>query len=434
MLGLDFLSRWFGRNDKQMVKLAERTDQNRTAVQQATADIEQKIPVEVTPVKDVAKPVTAKIVKKDDGYHVMSEQGKSLGGPYDSESKAEKRLKQVEFFKHNAVYVPPDIQRIQLAHKAAASYRAVVANKKAACRVDPKIAANIGGIILLYNTDKGKLLGRSDYSKAVHLNFAPNNNPAARIEVVAWLTEKGMVDRYEVTGYWPDGVTGELKECGKKSIGGKSSVTSVIKAMEALNKRSKKEEVKSHPTPPSVPKELVTPEKAEPEEGPDVAVVRLSQSHKTAAVSQEDLGSIDAWEKTLISFINTQKPNTKGEKHLQLGNVDFWVDSEGPWAGQLSSSIPNEQWDVDAIAADYAKIVGSIKLSKYMEPRKAQRRYYKSAADIQVDYTDVLVTADRKEVMAKDRKGKDIRFAWDDELSAYMRQDAGAIEEPTVTA
>ena len=39
------------------------------------------------------------IVKKSDGYYVMSEKGKSLGGPYKSEIKAKKRLNQVEFFK-----------------------------------------------------------------------------------------------------------------------------------------------------------------------------------------------------------------------------------------------------------------------------------------------------------------------------------------------
>ena len=40
------------------------------------------------------------IVKKDDGYHVMAESGKHLGGPYKSRGEAEHRLQQVEFFKH----------------------------------------------------------------------------------------------------------------------------------------------------------------------------------------------------------------------------------------------------------------------------------------------------------------------------------------------
>ena len=39
------------------------------------------------------------INKVADGYKVLSEKGKNLGGPYKSKKEAEKRLKQVEFFK-----------------------------------------------------------------------------------------------------------------------------------------------------------------------------------------------------------------------------------------------------------------------------------------------------------------------------------------------
>lgn len=39
------------------------------------------------------------IVKKEDGYHIMSKKGKHLGGPY-SKKKAVKRLKQIEYFKN----------------------------------------------------------------------------------------------------------------------------------------------------------------------------------------------------------------------------------------------------------------------------------------------------------------------------------------------
>jgi hypothetical protein len=34
------------------------------------------------------------------GYKVLSEKGKPLGGPYKTKEEAEKRLKQVEYFKH----------------------------------------------------------------------------------------------------------------------------------------------------------------------------------------------------------------------------------------------------------------------------------------------------------------------------------------------
>jgi hypothetical protein len=41
-----------------------------------------------------------KKVKK--GYKVLSEKGqKNLGGPYKTKAEAEKRLRQVEFFKHH---------------------------------------------------------------------------------------------------------------------------------------------------------------------------------------------------------------------------------------------------------------------------------------------------------------------------------------------
>lgn len=39
------------------------------------------------------------ITKEKGGYRVKSESGKNLGGPYKSKAEAEKRLKQVEYFK-----------------------------------------------------------------------------------------------------------------------------------------------------------------------------------------------------------------------------------------------------------------------------------------------------------------------------------------------
>jgi len=40
------------------------------------------------------------IKKVKGGYKVVSETEKNLGGPYPTKTEAEKRLKQVEFFKH----------------------------------------------------------------------------------------------------------------------------------------------------------------------------------------------------------------------------------------------------------------------------------------------------------------------------------------------
>lgn len=42
------------------------------------------------------------IVKKKDGYYVLSKKTKkNLGGPYKTKEEAKKRLRQVEFFKHS---------------------------------------------------------------------------------------------------------------------------------------------------------------------------------------------------------------------------------------------------------------------------------------------------------------------------------------------
>lgn len=40
------------------------------------------------------------LVKREDGWYVVSEEGKNLGGPYGSREEAAKRLAQVEYFKH----------------------------------------------------------------------------------------------------------------------------------------------------------------------------------------------------------------------------------------------------------------------------------------------------------------------------------------------
>jgi hypothetical protein len=40
------------------------------------------------------------MIRKVNGFKVLSEKGKNLGGPYPSRKKAEGRLRQVEAFKH----------------------------------------------------------------------------------------------------------------------------------------------------------------------------------------------------------------------------------------------------------------------------------------------------------------------------------------------
>lgn len=48
----------------------------------------------------------ATVVHREDGWHVLSEKGKNLGGPYKTKPEAVKRLRQVEYFKHHGAFRP----------------------------------------------------------------------------------------------------------------------------------------------------------------------------------------------------------------------------------------------------------------------------------------------------------------------------------------
>lgn len=54
--------------------------------------------------------IKSKIVKKDDKYQVQSEKGKNLG-TYNTKEEAEKRLKQVEYFKHQSAATNKKIKK-----------------------------------------------------------------------------------------------------------------------------------------------------------------------------------------------------------------------------------------------------------------------------------------------------------------------------------
>ena len=58
------------------------------------------------------------------------------------------------------------------------------------------------------------------------------------------------------------------------------------------------------------------------------------------------------------------KPDEYG---IRLGNVEFWIDADGPWANRLSFSIPTSQWDTKQVSADLAKA-----LQMTAEERKIQ--------------------------------------------------------------
>jgi hypothetical protein len=45
------------------------------------------------------------IIRKKEGYHVISEKGKNLGGPYTTREEAAERLRQVEYFKNRQLAI-----------------------------------------------------------------------------------------------------------------------------------------------------------------------------------------------------------------------------------------------------------------------------------------------------------------------------------------
>ena len=37
---------------------------------------------------------------------------------------------------------------------------------------------------------------------------------------------------------------------------------------------------------------------------------------------------------------------------VKLGNVTFWIDADGPWAGEIGFDVVPSGWDINAIIAD----------------------------------------------------------------------------------
>jgi hypothetical protein len=66
-------------------------------------DVPTKVPsLTASPHESQSAKEGRKMIKKvKEGYKVLSEKGKNLGGPYKTKAEAEKRLRQVEYFKHH---------------------------------------------------------------------------------------------------------------------------------------------------------------------------------------------------------------------------------------------------------------------------------------------------------------------------------------------
>jgi hypothetical protein len=46
-------------------------------------------------------------------------------------------------------------------------------------------------------------------------------------------------------------------------------------------------------------------------------------------------------------------------KPLCIDSVEFWIDTVGPWAGQLSFSVPTGQWNPLAMGKDVALLAAT---------------------------------------------------------------------------
>jgi len=86
----------------------QRTNQTSKPSENKRQTNEQKLPDRVGPekknfkasIEDDENIEEGRIVKRKDGWHVLSQDGKNLGGPYATRQEAVKRLQQVEYFKH----------------------------------------------------------------------------------------------------------------------------------------------------------------------------------------------------------------------------------------------------------------------------------------------------------------------------------------------
>lgn len=49
--------------------------------------------------------------------------------------------------------------------------------------------------------------------------------------------------------------------------------------------------------------------------------------------------------------------NGTADNPVTFGNVQFWIDADGPWKGQLSYSTPVANWNREAITNDAVEAV-----------------------------------------------------------------------------
>jgi len=86
-----------------------------------------------------------------------------------------------------------------------------------------------------------------------------------------------------------------------------------------------------------------------------------------------------------------------GVSKATFGNVEFWIDQTGPWAGDLSYDIETHRWDTDAIARDITKAVGQSRRESIIK----EASYYIPFQGDEVEVTSVWGTGVPKDYVGK---------------------------------
>jgi hypothetical protein len=48
-----------------------------------------------------------------------------------------------------------------------------------------------------------------------------------------------------------------------------------------------------------------------------------------------------------------------GSTEIMLGNVRFFIDSDGTWQGRVSYDLPTIEWDVERVSEDLTKVLSA---------------------------------------------------------------------------
>ncbi len=70
----------------------------------------------------------------------------------------------------------------------------------------------------------------------------------------------------------------------------------------------------------------------------------------TEMTAGEAIERMDTWLRALVPADGTSR---------WFGNVEVWIDINGPWKDQLSFGIPTDQWDMPSFNADLVTAIKS---------------------------------------------------------------------------